>query len=172
MKIISILKGTEKEYYEIVKDIIESKEFIKRKQFKHHGQETVYEHSLKVSIMSYKISKVLGVDYKSAAIGGLLHDFYYNPWQEDHEKKEFFQQHGFIHARQALDNSKKHYSKYMNKKIENIILRHMFPLNIIPPRYVESWVITSVDKYVSLNVFNNPIDLPKYVGIKGDLKHE
>lgn len=172
MKIISILKGTEKEYYEIVKDIIESKEFIKRKQFKHHGQETVYEHSLKVSIMSYKISKVLGVDYKSAAIGGLLHDFYYNPWQEDHEKKKFFQQHGFIHARQALDNSKKHYSKYMNKKIENIILRHMFPLNIIPPRYVESWVITSVDKYVSLNVFNNPIDLPKYVGIKGDLKHE
>ena len=40
----------------------------------------------------------------------------------------------------------------MNKKVENIILRHMFPLNIVPPKYLESWLITLTDKYVSLEV--------------------
>ena len=172
MKLLTILKGTETEYYEIVKDILESEEFIKRKSFKHHGDETVYEHCLKVSIISYKISKAMGVNYKSAAIGGLLHDFYYEPWQEKHEKTAFFKQHGFVHAREALNNSKKNYGNIINKRVENIILRHMFPLNIIPPRYVESWVITSVDKYVSLSIFKEPTNLYKYLGIKGEKIHE
>ena len=37
----------------------------------------------------------------------------------------------------------------MNKRIENSIVRHMFPLNIIPPKYKEGWVITYADKVLS-----------------------
>ena len=41
----------------------------------------------------------------------------------------------------------------------------MFPLNIIPPRYIEGWVVTYVDKKVSFNVFINFRAIPKYLGL-------
>lgn len=166
MKILEVEKASINEFYEIVSDILNSKEFNKRKNYKHHGEQSVYDHSLKISIISYKIAKTMGLDYKSAAIGGLLHDFYDKPWQENKEKTKFFKQHGFVHARQALENSKKYFPQYINKKTKNIILRHMFPLNIVPPLYLESWIITIVDKYVSMEIFNEPSKLLMYAGIK------
>ena len=42
---------------------------------------------------------------------------------------------------------------FLNEKTENVILRHMFPLNIVPPKNKEAWLITFVDKYVSCEVF-------------------
>ena len=154
------------EYYEIVKPILENKEFLKRKKFPHHGKITVYDHCLAVSKKSYDTAKKLNLDYKSAAIGGLLHDFYYKPWQDNTEKTKFFKQHGFVHAKEALENSKKHFSKLMNPKIEDIILRHMFPLNIKPPKYKESWIVSFVDKRISMQIFNDPKNLYKYIGLR------
>ena len=159
-----------KEYYEIVKEILENEEFQRRKQFPHHGEKTVFDHSLEVSILSYKIAKKLRLDYKAAAIGGLLHDFYDKPWQDDPEKKPFFKRHGFAHAGEARINAKKHFPHLMNDRIENIILRHMFPLNIVPPKYKEGWIITTVDKYVSMEIFKDVKNLPKYVGLGGKPK--
>lgn len=78
------------EYYEIVKDILENKEFQKRKEYPHHEDESVYEHSLKVSILAYRLAKKNGFDYRSAAIGGLLHDFYSEPWQNKKKENKTF----------------------------------------------------------------------------------
>lgn len=157
----------DKEYYNIIKDIVNHEEFLKRKDFLHHENESVYEHSLKVSYVAYKIAKLLGVDKEKAAIGGLLHDFYYEPWQDKLGKKSpFFKKHGFVHAKEALENSCKYFNKYMDKKTKNIILRHMFPLNIIPPRYIEAWIVTMADKYVSMSVLKHPKAWPKYLGLK------
>ena len=153
------------EYCNIVKKILKNPEFIKRKEYRHHGNRTVYDHCLLVSIISYKIAKKLNMDYKSAAIGGLLHDFYYKPWQEHKDPRPFFKKHGFAHAGEALENSKTHFPELMNNRIEDIIKKHMFPLNIKPPKYKESWVITCVDKYVSMEIFKDVKNLPKYVGI-------
>ena len=94
------------EYYSIIYEILENDEFQKRKQYKHHGNISVYEHSLAVSKYAYIVAKRLGYDYKSVAIGGLLHDFYYKPWQENIEKVPLLKKHGFVHAREALENSK------------------------------------------------------------------
>jgi len=145
-----------KEYYEIVEEILEHPEFKKRNTYTHHGKITVYDHSLAVSKLSYRIAKKIKVDYKAAAIGGLLHDFYYEPWQNNKVKKKFFKKHGFVHAKEAADNSNRYFKKYMNKKVENIILRHMFPLNIKPPKYIESWIVTIADKCISLEVIFHP----------------
>ena len=172
MKIIEIGKPNNNEFYEIVYEILNSDEYQRRKNFKHHGEQSVYDHSLKVSINSYKIAKIMGMDYKSAAIGGLLHDFYDKPWQDDKEKKPFLKQHGFVHAKQALNNSKNYFPQLMNKRVENIIVRHMFPLNITPPRYIEGWLITIVDKCVSMMIFKQPSKLLMYVGVKGGKKNE
>ena len=42
----------------------------------------------------------------------------------------------------------------------------MFPLNFIPPLYYESWLICFVDKYCSLEVFKEPKEWYKYLGLK------
>ena len=150
-------KYMEKEYYEMIKEILESEEFQKRKTYKHHGSITVYDHSLKVSQVAYKISKRFKrMDSKSIAVGGLLHDFYDKPWQEKKEKTTFLKKHGFVHAHQALVNAEHYFPEYMNEKTRNIIERHMFPLNKIPPKYKEAWLITFVDKWVSLEVLFHP----------------
>jgi hypothetical protein len=43
------------------------------------------------------------MDYYSTAIGGLLHDFYYNDWQLT-KRKGIKNVHGFVHAKEAYDN--------------------------------------------------------------------
>ena len=164
MRIDKYLKK-DAEYYLIVKDILENPEFLRRKEFRHHGNRTVYDHSLAVSILSYRIAKRMHLDYKSAAIGGLLHDFYYKPWQEAKDPRPFFKKHGFSHAGEALENSKIYFPYLMNKRVEDIIKKHMFPLNIKPPMCREGWVITCVDKYVSMEIFKDVRNLPRYIGI-------
>jgi len=166
----NIINNMDKEYKEIVDTILNSEEFIKRKNYHHHENRSVYYHSLMVSYRSYKIAKKFKLDYKSAAIAGLLHDFYYKDWQLNRKKGNVLKAHGFRHASEALENSKKNFPFLINKKIENGIKRHMFPLNFIPPRYLESWVICLVDKYCSFEVFKTPKEWYKYIGLrkKGD----
>ena len=65
-----------------------------------------------------------------------------------------------------MENSYQYFSELMNDKISNIILRLMFPLNIIPPKYLEGWIITLVDKYVSLETLKNPSFFTDLFGIR------
>lgn len=153
------------EYYKIVKEILEHPEFQKRKKYKHHSDISVYDHCLAVSKVSYKLARKMKLDYKSAAIGGLLHDFYSKPWQENKNTGKLLEAHGFTHAKDALYNAHKYFPNLMNETIDDIILRHMFPLNKIPPKTKEGWIITTVDKYVSLEILKNPKFLPKLVGL-------
>lgn len=157
----------EDRYIEIVKVILEHPEFIKRKEYLHHEEESVYEHCLKVSKLAYKIAKKLHVkNPEEVAIGALLHDFYNEPWQTKENKVSFFKQHGFVHAKEAAENAKKYFPELMNKRIEDMISKHMFPLNIKPPRYIGSWIVNISDDIISLNIFLHPTQLPKYVGLK------
>ncbi len=160
------MKKNDKEFEKIVNEIITDPEFQKRKKFLHHGDISVYEHSLKVSKKAYSIAKFFHADCKSAAIAGILHDFYEKPWQEDVEKHKFFEQHGFTHAKNSYKNAQKYFKNYLNPQIENAILCHMFPLNIKPPKYKVGWIVTLADKLVSLEVFKYPSKLFMLLGIK------
>lgn len=156
----------DEEFLKIVAPILNSKEFELRKKWVHHENCSLYEHLLAVSYLSYKICKKRKWNYRDAAIGGLLHDFYKQPWQEHvYDKKSFFKQHGFTHAHEAMENAYKFFPELMNERIANIIERHMFPLNIVPPKYREGWVVTYVDKRLSMDVVINIKALPKYLGI-------
>lgn len=156
----------DKIFLEYIDEIINNKEFLKRKKFMHHINESVYDHSMKVAYESYKFAKKHHLNVKNICIGAILHDFYFKPWQEDNTKKKFRELHGFVHARQSLYNARKYFPHLINPMVEDIILRHMFPLNIIPPKYKESWVVTMMDKKCSLNVLKHPSEYPKYLGIK------
>ena len=48
----------------------------------------------------------------------------------------------------------------------------MFPLNKIPPKYAEGWIVNIADKYVSLEVFKHPKSLPMLVGIKRKVREK
>jgi len=163
-KLEKIYSKLNDEYLDIVRYILSNEEFKKRIEYNHHENRSVYTHSLLVSFNSYKVAKLLKLDYESAAIGGLLHDFYYDDWQKN-PKKGLKNMHGFVHAYEALENSRNIFPEYMTDKISDIIVKHMFPLNIRPPKYAESWIITFVDKVVSLEILATPKQLYKYVGL-------
>lgn len=135
------------EFRKIIREIIENSEFKKTKYIIHHHK-SVFHHSILVSYLSYKLAKKLNLDYKSAARAGLLHDFFLYDWRAP-RKNRFFEKHGFTHAREALKNAKSNFD--LNPIEEDAILKHMFPLNIAPPKTRISWLVTIVDKYVSIS---------------------
>lgn len=160
------------EYDLIVKPILDHPEFQRRKEYPHHNEITVYDHCLAVSRLAYRMAKKRKLDAKSAAIAGLLHDFYDKPWQNCEEKKPILKRHGFIHAREAMINSYRFFPELMTDEIANSILRHMFPLNKIPPKYKIGWLVTLADKYVSMEVFRHPTKLPNLIGFQTKKKGE
>ena len=66
----------------------------------------------------------------------------------------------------AAENYIKYFPEYENKRITNSIKRHMFPLNIVPPRYKEGYIVTMVDK------FNSFKELPSASDLKNKLLHK
>jgi uncharacterized membrane protein/HD superfamily phosphodiesterase len=153
-KIILEMEGRkpfEEEYYETVQDILQHEEFLKLKDFFHHNS-SIYHHVHDVAYLSYRISKFLKLDYRSAARGALLHDFFLYDWRNhdvpDLPKKKF---HGFAHPTIAVANAKKHFS--INEIEEDIIKKHMWPLTIVPPKYKEAYIVSFADKYLSSKEF-------------------
>jgi len=131
------------EYNTIIEDILKNKEFKKISNCKHH-KTTRLEHSKRVSMTAYKICKKLNLDYVSAARGGLLHDFFLNDYANENGYKLIKN-----HPKIALRNSRKHFK--LNKKEENIIVSHMFPLNLkIIPKYKESYIVSFIDKVIGV----------------------
>ena len=136
------------QYRKIVNHILDNEEFLKIKKIEHHGI-TRYDHSIKVSYYSYKIAKALRLDYEQVARGGLLHDFFLSP--EDRTKKDRLVS-VFTHPKQAVETAKGNFK--LTAKEEDMIRTHMFPINLAVPKYLESWVVSCVDKAVALNEFS------------------
>ena len=135
------------QYMSIVNNILDNKEFLKIKTIEHHGISR-YDHSLKVSYYSYKIAKVLHLDYEQTAVGGLLHDFFLSP--ENRTQKERLKS-VFTHPKQAVAMARTQFE--LTKKEEDMIRSHMFPINLSVPKYAESWIVSLVDKCVATNEF-------------------
>jgi uncharacterized protein len=81
----------------------------------------------------------LRLDYRSAARGGLLHDYFLYDWHHAPYKL-----HGFKHPNRALKNAQNDFD--LNKIEIDIIKKHMWPLTVTPPRYLESLIVGMVDK--------------------------
>lgn len=154
------------EFLNYIHEIINSEEFLKRKEYEHHENESVFDHSMKVAYSSYLFAKKHHLNVRDICIGAILHDFYSEPWKINAIRKPFFKKHGFVHAKEAKENAYLYFPQLMNDRVENIILRHMFPLNIHPPKYLESWIVSIMDKKCSLSILNNPKVWLQYIGFK------
>ena len=123
--------------------IINSKLFQREKDYIQHGDTTVYEHSLMVAEESLKLARLLHlkIDEESLIKGALLHDYFLYDW---HVKEDYHRFHGIKHPIFSRNNAKRDFG--LNKKEENMILSHMFPLMPILPKYKESWILFLADK--------------------------
>lgn len=130
------------EYKSCIKDLIEHELVLSMKEYIQHGDVSCLEHSLYVSYNSYVICRKLGLDWHSAARGGLLHDFFLYDW---HGEKPYQGLHGLMHPYIALQNANKSFS--LNDLEKDIIVKHMWPLTLRLPRYKETLVVLMVDKY-------------------------
>ena len=137
-------------YIKLVQDILDNEEFSKMGEVKHHDSNRL-NHSLKVSYYSYKIARKLHLDYKSVARGGLLHDFFMERTVDYKKVKDKVKLYTGGHPKRAVINAKKVFD--INMMEEDIIRSHMFPIDIKVPKFAESWVVSSVDKAVSIFEF-------------------
>lgn len=145
-----IINNTDElEFINIIHDIVNNSTVQGMKKFRHHYNSTCFDHCLEVSYISYKICKKLNLDYKSAARAGLLHDLFLYDWRHSKKQLNLEGYHAFVHPKIALKNSLALFD--LNKKEQDIILKHMWPVTFFRfPRYIESFIITFIDKYSAL----------------------
>ena len=127
-------------------DILQSGNFKSTNSFIQHGSVSVHSHSIRVAECSLKLEKFLeklGIHCHERDLvrGALLHDYFLYNWREHNDDHKL---HGFYHARKAMENAERDFG--LNPVEANIIHRHMFPLNPMPPKYKESVVVTCADK--------------------------
>lgn len=136
-----------KEFILLVDDILLNQEFRKLKGFFHHTGH-IYDHVIRVSYISYVIAKALRLDYRSAARGGLLHDFFLYDWRERKANDAKKSQHGREHPHIALANARDQFE--ISDLEADIIVKHMFPKTRQLPRYRESFLVSLGDKIASV----------------------
>ena len=143
------------EYANCIDDLLQSEITGSMSSYTQHGSVTCLDHSLSVSYYSYLLCRLLRLDYRSAARGGLLHDLFLYSW---HKSKLIGVMHTFTHPYTALTNATKLFA--LNKTEKDIIVKHMWPLTIRLPRFKESYVVSIVDKYCAL------LEIAKFFKIK------
>ena len=125
------------------RDILNSDGMHIEKNCLQHGQISVYEQAYMVAVLCFELAIMCRIraDMRALVRGALLHDYFLYDW---HEKDKSHRLHGFIHAERALKNAE---SDFRLTDIErNMIRAHMFPLNLVLPRYRESVLLCVADK--------------------------
>ena len=113
------------------------------REFIQHGDVTVFDHCIAVAEYSCRIAEFLhlSVNRKVLIRGALLHDYFLYDW---HNPDNGHRLHGFSHPYTSLKNAKRDYS--ITKREADIIVKHMFPLTIVPPQTKEAWIVCLADK--------------------------
>lgn len=135
----------QKEFNKIIKDIVTNEEFMKLQNEVHHST-TRFDHSLRVAYEVYTKLKDNNPNYVEVTRAALLHDFFFDD-DLSSSQNDRLNNHPLI----ALENAKKYFD--INELQENIILSHMYPLSYCLPRFKESWIVSLMDKKVTIVEF-------------------
>jgi uncharacterized protein len=117
------------------------------KQFRQHGESTVYDHSLNVARAALRAADRLNLklDREALARGALLHDYFLYDWHVPDPKRR---QHAFFHPSVAWENASRDYD--LGETEEDIIRHHMFPVVPVPPHTKEGWIVSAMDTVCAL----------------------
>lgn len=114
-------------------------------KYPNHRVSNLYDHSSRVALCAYDMSRRLhwNVDGAAIAKGAMLHDFYLYHAQSN--KSITYRQHLLGHPETALTNAKEHFE--LTEKEENIIMSHMWPMT---PKQIplskEAFLVQLADK--------------------------
>ena len=162
------------EFQDIIKDLTQNKIVQQMKKYRQHCNTDCFEHCYMASYYCYLICKKLKLDYKSAARAGMVHDLFLYDWRGSKKKLKLDYKsaargamlhdlflydwrqkngrkglHAFTHPKYSYENASKIFA--LNQKEKDIIIKHMWPVTPVPPRYMESFILTLVDKHCTLN---------------------
>ena len=76
----------------------------------------------------------------------MLHDLFLYDWRVRQPDRKGL--HAFRHPRVSLNNALKIFD--LSKKEQDIILKHMWPLTVVPSRYLVSYIVLTADKFCAL----------------------
>lgn len=133
------------EFQEIIKEIKDNETVLQMKNYLQHYDSDCFSHCYTVSYYCYLICKKFGLDYKSAARGAMLHDLFLYDWRKKNNRKGL---HAFTHGKCAYNNASKLFK--LNDIEKDMIIKHMWPVTIKPPKYKETFILTLVDKYCTM----------------------
>lgn len=138
------------EFRKLIYDIVAQPIYQELKKIRHHDR-SIYDHSIQVAWLSFRLGKLFNLRLKEIVKGALLHDFFFYNWRL--EKPQSGKLHAFEHPVEALKNAELYYSPLTGIE-KDIIKKHMWPLTISPPKYFESFIVSLVDKIVAVNEFS------------------
>ena len=133
----------EPEFFQLVGDLYATDEVQSMRVYPQHSVANRLDHIRAVTYISYVLSKKFSLDVKKCSRAALLHDLVYYDW---HDPDMSHRPHGYRHPAFAAMNAKL-LCPDLSKKEERIILRHMWPLTILPPSSREGFIVTFADKY-------------------------
>ncbi len=131
------------EFYDTIAPLLEDPMVQSLELYNHHRGKTRLEHVKEVAWLSFVWGKRLSLDCRAITRGALLHDLFFYDWLREGPRL-----HGLRHHNIALKNARK--VTFLSKKEEDIIKKHMWPLTVIPPLYMESFVVSMVDTFCSM----------------------
>ena len=127
---IKLEKEDERRFREILTEMCRNSRLLSSEHFIQHGTTSVFRHSVAVAYVSFYIARKYHVRVREKALirGALLHDYFLYDWK-------------------ALRNAMEDFE--LSEIEQDTIARHMFPLNPIPPRHREAWIVCLADKICS-----------------------
>ena len=130
------------EFHQLIEPYQNHPKILDMKNCKHHGIDR-YDHSFRVAYHTYKVTKTLKLNYKSATKAAFLHDFFI-----DEVKKEKAIGRLQKHPAVAVKNAKEYFG--LTEMEESMIQTHMFPVTIKPPKQIEGWILDIIDDIASI----------------------
>ena len=140
-------KNAKKDFYGCISDLAVHPVVIQMKKYPQHGNTNCYQHCLRAAYYNFRICSFMGLRAREAARAGMLHDLFLYDWHTyARETGNHF--HGVKHPKRALEIAQGSFQ--LSELEKDMILKHMWPLTPVPPKYPESFVICLVDKFCSI----------------------
>jgi len=127
-----------KRFDDIARPLLETPEVARLSDYPHHLAKTRLQHVTEVAWLAYLWGSRLSLAGSAIVRGALLHDLFYYDWLTGGPRL-----HGFRHPLIALANARE--ITGLTKKEEDIIMKHMWPLTVAPPLYMESLIVSIAD---------------------------
>lgn len=144
IKSFSLDRTKDSDFFSYIEDLYFSDEIQGMAIYPQHGNINRLQHITSVCYLSYILAKEQGADIRQTLRGAVLHDLFYYDWHEAGDGSHRL--HGYRHPGFAVKNARALYPKITEVE-KNIILRHMWPLTPIPPKYKEGFIVSMADKY-------------------------